>query len=125
MEKLVLALLNVSSGTIVSKKNFLNLGSLSCQRMMITYTHTHINMYACVVISHNKSRYSTANGRGRIHARIFLHFHSTSITIDRGTGAGLSINGISGGARGVMVIVTGYGHDDTSSIPGQDRLHFT
>ena len=30
-----------------------------------------------------------------------------------------------GGARGVMVIVTGYGHGDTSSIPGQDWLHFT
>ena len=28
-------------------------------------------------------------------------------------------------ARGVMVIVTGYGHGDTSSIPGQDWLHFT
>ena len=27
---------------------------------------------------------------------------------------------IFGGARGVMVIVTGYGHGDTSSIPGQD-----
>ena len=25
-----------------------------------------------------------------------------------------------GCARGVMVIVTGYGHGDTSSIPGQD-----
>ena len=25
-----------------------------------------------------------------------------------------------GGARGVMFIVTGYGHGDTSSIPGQD-----
>ena len=32
---------------------------------------------------------------------------------------------ITGGARGVMVIVTGYGHGDTSSIPGQDWLHFT
>ena len=30
-----------------------------------------------------------------------------------------------GGARGVMVIVTGYGHGDMSSIPGQDWLHFT
>ena len=29
------------------------------------------------------------------------------------------------GARGVMVIATGYGHGDTSSIPGQDWLHFT
>ena len=25
-----------------------------------------------------------------------------------------------GGARGVIVIVTGYGHSNTSSIPGQD-----
>ena len=32
---------------------------------------------------------------------------------------------ICGGARGVMVIVTGYGHGGTSSIPGQDWLHFT
>ena len=30
-----------------------------------------------------------------------------------------------GGARGVMVIVTGYGHGDTSSNPGPDWLHFT
>ena len=30
-----------------------------------------------------------------------------------------------GGARGVMVIVVGNGHDDTSSNPGRDRLHFT
>ena len=37
----------------------------------------------------------------------------------------LNIMVIRGGARGVMVIVTGYGHGDTSSIPGQDWLHFT
>ena len=30
-----------------------------------------------------------------------------------------------GGARGVMVIVGGYGHGDTSSNPGPDWLHFT
>ena len=30
-----------------------------------------------------------------------------------------------GGARGVMVIVTGYGHGDISSNPGPDWLHFT
>ena len=30
-----------------------------------------------------------------------------------------------GGARGVMVIVVGNGHDDTSSNPGRDWLHFT
>ena len=30
-----------------------------------------------------------------------------------------------GGALGVMVIVVGNGHGDTSSNPGQDWLHFT
>ena len=30
-----------------------------------------------------------------------------------------------GGARGVMVIVVGNGHGDTSSNPGHDWLHFT
>ena len=30
-----------------------------------------------------------------------------------------------GGARGVVVIVVGNGHGDTSSNPGQDWLHFT
>ena len=29
------------------------------------------------------------------------------------------------GARGVMVIVVGNGHDNTSSNPGRDWLHFT
>ena len=30
-----------------------------------------------------------------------------------------------GDARGVMVIVVGNGHGDTSSNPGRDWLHFT
>ena len=30
-----------------------------------------------------------------------------------------------GGACGVMVIVVGNGHADTSSNPGRDYLHFT
>ena len=29
------------------------------------------------------------------------------------------------GARGVMAIVVGNGHGDTSSNPGRDWLHFT
>ena len=29
------------------------------------------------------------------------------------------------GARGLMVIVVGNGHSDTSSNPGRDWLHFT
>ena len=32
---------------------------------------------------------------------------------------------VDGGARGVMVIVVGNGHGDTSSNPGRDWLHFT
>ena len=32
---------------------------------------------------------------------------------------------IYGGARGVMVIVIGNAHSDTSSNPGRDWLHFT
>ena len=35
------------------------------------------------------------------------------------------INAKWGGARGVMVIVVGIGHDDTSSSPWRDWLHFT
>ena len=35
------------------------------------------------------------------------------------------INQLCGGARGVMVIVVGNGHGDTSSNPGRDWLHFT
>ena len=32
---------------------------------------------------------------------------------------------ITGGACGVIVIVVGNEHGDTSSNPGRDRLHFT
>ena len=35
------------------------------------------------------------------------------------------INGLNRGARGVVVIVVGNGHGDTSSNPGRDWLHFT
>ena len=37
----------------------------------------------------------------------------------------LQINTWEGGARGVMIIVVGNGHGDTSSNPGRDLLHFT
>ena len=30
-----------------------------------------------------------------------------------------------GGARGVIIIIVGNGHDDTSSNPERDWLHFT
>ena len=38
------------------------------------------------------------------------------------TEVGLSL--IQGGARGVMVIVVGIGHGDSSSNPGREGLHF-
>ena len=37
----------------------------------------------------------------------------------------LCISPFLGGARGVMVIIIGNGHGDTSSNPGRDWLHFT
>ena len=35
------------------------------------------------------------------------------------------LGSIPGGARGVLVIVAGNGHGDSSSNPGRDWLHFT
>ena len=37
----------------------------------------------------------------------------------------ISIKFTNGGARGVMVIVVGNGHGDSSSNPGREWLHFT
>ena len=37
----------------------------------------------------------------------------------------MAMKGFFGGARGVMVIIVGNGHGDTSSNPGRDWLHFT
>ena len=37
----------------------------------------------------------------------------------------IGLNSIIGDARGVMVIVVGNRHGDTSSNSGRDRLHFT
>ena len=39
--------------------------------------------------------------------------------------AGQKLDNKKGGARGVMVIVVGNGHGNTSSNPGWNRLHFT
>ena len=50
-------------------------------------------------------------------------FHGSRTRIMTSTYAPSPIS--AGGARGVMVIVTGNGHGDTSSIPGQDWWHFT
>ena len=38
---------------------------------------------------------------------------------------GVTLSDGFGGARGVIVIVAGYGHGDTSLNPGPDWLHFT
>ena len=52
---------------------------------------------------------------------IYTHTHTHRAIIERIK----TILTITGGACGVMVIVTGYRHGDTSSIPGRDWLHFT
>ena len=49
----------------------------------------------------------------------------TVITGDTVTRLSIPIRGRNVGARGVMVIVVGNGHGDTSSNPGRDLLHFT
>ena len=51
---------------------------------------------------------------------------SSSIKLQKTVLGYMSLEGArGGGARGVMVIVAGNGHGDTSSNPGRDWLHFT
>ena len=58
-----------------------------------------------------------------LHARNFVFPWHLSMSAERLRGC--EHNQAVGGARGVMVIVAGYGHGDTSSNPGPDWLHFT
>ena len=44
---------------------------------------------------------------------------------ERNRNKGILYTTITGGACGVMVIVIGNGHSDTSSNPGRDQLYFT
>ena len=53
-------------------------------------------------------------------------YQITSGLVQLSSGIQETINDLSdGGARGVMVIVVGNGHSDTSSNPGPDWLHLT
>ena len=59
------------------------------------------------------------------HLTIFLIlFHNIWLHVDKLSFINTD-NSINGGARGVMVILVGNGHGDTSSNPGRDWLHFT
>ena len=65
------------------------------------------------------------------------HFHSNSHDFNRDTKFTITertekdtniksmIKKTNGGARGIIVIVVGNEHGDTSSNPGRDWLHFT
>ena len=57
-----------------------------------------------------------------MYARMYLHMHIFSY---EHTEICVWINIYFGGACGVMVIVVGNGHGDTSSNPERDWLHFT
>ena len=52
-----------------------------------------------------------------LSAKVSNFFKTLSITI--------MLLYVIGGACGVMVIVVGNGHGNTSSNPGRDQLHFT
>ena len=64
---------------------------------------------------------------GRIEFRIIHKFYfivrdsrETLLCIKMRTYIGMTTTTLCGGARGVMVIVAGNGHGDTSSNPGRD-----
>ena len=67
---------------------------------------------------HNGQSVHHETGRSVFNPRV-------SYTKDSKNGTCLTLSIIMcGGARGVMVIVVGYGHGDTSSNPGPDWLNF-
>ena len=70
--------------------------------------HTFKLAYICLI---SLSEFSFVND-------LKLTYLYTSIAV-----VSTQLNGL-GGARGVMVIVLGNGHGDTSLNPGRDWLHF-
>ena len=56
---------------------------------------------------------------------ILMSLYKKRSKSDCGKFRGISLVSNVGGARGVMVIVTGNGHGDTSSNPGRGWLHFS
>ena len=59
--------------------------------------------------------------RGTLHSTKFQHYWNLSIKLFRViSGYSLGESYLFGGARGVMVIVVGNEHGDTSSNPGRD-----
>ena len=59
-------------------------------------------------------------GSCRIDNAVWMHYMDANKTAGEEASRQLHKS-----ARGVMVIVVGNGHGDTSSNPGQDWLHFT
>ena len=54
-----------------------------------------------------------------------MKISSSKVCLKPYTWVKMPINNEKIGARGIMVIVVGNGHDDTSSNPGRNWLHFT
>ena len=76
--------------------------------------HTHINthMYTHITNAHTHKNISVHK-----HAGIYIRTHTLTFS---NIGPYTHIYTHIGGARGVMVIVVGNGHGDTSSNPGQE-----
>ena len=88
-----------------------------------TYTHAHTQRNI------KQTRFSCTHTHTHTHRGIFnrpvlvTHIHTRTHTEEYSTD--YTRCPWCKGYRGVMVIVVGNGHDDTSSNPGRDGLHFT
>ena len=90
----------------------------------------HVNAHKTEYIYNQTGDISTQDGNSLKLVDKFTYLgssvSSTKKDIDtRLTKAWTPIDGLSIGVRGVVVIVVGIGHGDTSSNPGRDWLHFT
>ena len=80
-------------------------------QLVPTNTNVEMNCATGVHVTKN-GRYINGSDGGLMTKRRETRVYAQSLSI-------------TGGVRGVMVIVAGYGQGDTSSIPGRDWLHFT
>ena len=84
------------------------------RQLPLYYEHLSLSLYIYIYIKSDKLiwtellfKYTHAHTHTHTHTHTYIYIY------------------IYGSARGVMVIVVGNGHGDTSSNPGRDWLHFT
>ena len=76
-------------------------------------------------LAYHSSDISSSKTRARFHAKLRYYIQIQVLVPHTSIYIYIYICIWKGGARGVMAIVVGIGHDDTSSNPGRDWLHFT